>query len=511
VVCWRPDRKRDKLTKTRSYAFHEELQMRFVAPAFVALTLCGGAAVAQSPALDAAAAAMGGKARVLAVRTLVLEGAGESLQFGQNHTPFAETKWEITSLRRVYDFHNRRWFQDQTRVPRFPTANTNPQRLRAGLDGVPNGVAYNVAQSGAMIRASDQAAADRAAEFLMHPVGFLQAAYAPGASVAEETAGGGRRVRLTAGDRAATMVLDRSGLPARIERRTYHPMLGDVTAIVELGGWSAVDGIQLPMRLTEKYETIFTLSDIRVSSARVNAETGDIAATDSVRAAVVQAGQPAAPNIVVDSVAPGVWVIGGQSHHTVAIEQSGGVVLVEAPQNETRTLAAIERARALRPEKSVNLLINTHHHFDHAGGLRAAISQGLTIVTHQANRDFYERVVFPRRHASTPDALARNPRPLRLMPVSDRWVRADSTRPLEVIAVPSDHSGSMLVVYLPNERILVQADLYNPPGANAVNPVFPFAKALVDQVQRRGLMVERVVGIHQRPVPWSDVLAAAAR
>ena len=487
--------------------------MRFVGSALIALVLVNGTLSAQSPAFDAAVRAMGGKERLLAIRTLVLEGKGENLNFGQNHTPFAESKFEVTAFRRAYDFRNRRWFQDQTRVPRFNTANVNPQRQRTGLDGAPSGVAYNILPSDVMARASDQVAADRVHEFVLHPVGFALAAFAAGSEISEEAAGNGlRRVRLNAGGTRYAMYVDsRTSLPVKIERIVYQPMLGDVPMVVELSDWKAVSGVQLPMRLTQKYDDLFTLADITVATAQVNGDVGNIAATDSIRSAVVQAGQPAAPTIAVDSIAPGVWSVAGQSHHTIVIEQSNQLVLVEAPQSEARTLAAIAAARALRPEKPAGVLVNTHHHFDHSGGLRAAISQGFTIVTHEGNRDFYERVLFPRRHSIQQDRLGQNPKPMRLMPVPDRYVRADSVRPVEVYAVPSDHSGSMLVVYLPNERILIQADLYNPPAANAVNPVFPFAKALVENVQRRGLAVDRVVGIHGRPVPWSEVVAAAQR
>lgn len=484
--------------------------MRFVGGALVALVLVNGTLGAQSPAFDAAVRAMGGKERILAIRTLVLDGTGDNLNFGQNHTPFADTKFEVTSFRRAYDFRNRRWLQDQTRVPRFNTANVNPQRQRIGLDGA---VGYNILPNDAMTRAPEPVEADRAHEFALHPIGFALAAFAAGSGISEEAGANGlRRVRLNAGGTSYAMYVDpRTSLPVRMERLVYQPMLGDVAMAVELADWKAVNGVQLPMRLTQKYDNLFTLADITVATAQVNADVGNIAATDSIRSVEVQAGTPPAPTIAVDSIAPGVWSIAGQSHHTIVIEQSNGLVLVEAPQSEARTLAAIAAARALRPDKPASVLVNTHHHFDHAGGLRAAISQGLTIVTHEGNREFYERVLFPRRHSIQQDRLAQNPKPMRLMPVPDRYVRADSIRPVEVYAVPSDHSGSMLVVYLPNERILVQADLYNPPAANAVNPVFPFAKALVDNVQRRGLAVERVVGIHGRPVPWSEVVAAAQR
>lgn len=489
--------------------------MRFVCVRAVALAvpLLAGSLGAQSAALDAAARAMGGKERVLAVRTIVLEGAGEQLNFGQNATPYAESRFEITSFKRSLDAPNRRWFHDQTRVPRFTAANTAPQRQRFGVDGYPNGVAYNITANGVMTRMPAQAATDRANEFFHHPITFTIAAYAPGTELSEEPVDGGqRRVRINMGGNRFAMYVDsRTSLPTRIEKIGYHPMLGDVALWTDVSDWRDVGGLRVPMRMTQRYENLFTLWDLRISSARINEDVGNLAATDSVRASAVPA--PAQPVTAVDSIAPGVWLIAGQSHHTVAIEQSRGVVLVEAPQNDARSLAAIAQARALRPAKPISLLINTHHHFDHSGGVRAAISQGLTVMTHAGNRDFYEKVAYPRRHSVQQDAQAQNPKPLRLITVNDKHVIADSVRVIEVYPVTgSPHSGSMLIVYLPAERLLVQADLYNPPAANAPPPAsFPFAANLLENIQRLGLQVDRVIGIHGRPVPFSELRAAATR
>lgn len=490
--------------------------MRFihVATSALALSVAGGSLTAQSATLDAAARAMGGKDRVLAVRTLILEGRGEQLNFGQNHTPFAETKFEVTSFRRSFDYANRRWFVDFTRVPKFVTANTAPQRQRQGLDGYPNSIAYNVGNNDNMIRASAQAATDRMNEFLYHPIGFVQAAYSTGTEISEEPAPNNmRRVRINpAGNKFAMYVDTRTNLPVRVEKIVDQPMLGDAAFYTEFSDWQDVGGLKVPMRITQKFEDLFTIGDIRLTSTRVDEDVGNIAATDSIRNVVVQAGQPAAPTIVVDTLAPGVWLIGGQTHHTIAIEQSNRIVLVEAPQSDARTLAAIAKARELRPGKPLDLLINTHHHFDHAGGLRAAISQGLTIVTHEGNKDFYEKVVYPRRHFITQDALAQNPKTLKLQTVGDKRVLKDDLRTVEVYHVPGNaHNGNMLMVYLPAEKILIQADMYNPPAANAPPPPsFPFAANLLESVQRRGLQVERVVGIHGRPMTFSDLQAAAA-
>ena len=477
--------------------------------ALLFVTVAAHAAHAQNAGtLDAVARAMGGRERILAVRTLVLEGTGENFNFGQNHTPSADLpRYEIMRYRRSIDIANRRWFVDLTREPRFVTGNTAPQRQRLGVDA---DVAYNVSNDGVMQRVGGQAAVDRLNELFHHPIVFLQAAWMPGSEVTENPPRGQMRsIRINAAGNLFTVLVDPvTSLPTRIQKLSYHPMLGDAVIETEFGDWKSVDGLMLPMRITQRLAEKWVLSDVRLASARVNAEVGDLAASADARAQ--PAPGPVAVTVNVEEIAPGVWYLNGQSHHSVAIEQQRSIVLVEAPQSEERTLAVIEKARTLVPGKPVEIVINTHHHFDHAGGIRAAISQGLTILTHEANRDLYERVVLPGKHTVMTDAQARNPKPLRLMALGDRYVRRDSLRTIEVYQVIGNpHSGSMLVVYLPAERVLIQADLYNPPAANATAPVsFPFAPNLLENIQRRGLQVDRVAGIHGRTVTLSDIQAA---
>jgi len=368
-------------------------------------------------------------------------------------------------------------------------------------------VAYNIGTNNAMARVGGAAATDRARELLYQPIGFIQAAYAPGTEVSVEPVSDNiQRIRINPGGDKFAMHVDRATmLPTRIEKIVHHAMLGDVTLATELSNWRDLDGLKVPGQMVQRMAERWVLADYTITATHVNpAAIDNIAATDSVRRTTPLT--PQRPNVVVEELAPGVWSLAGQSHHTIAIEQQRRVVLVEVPQSEARSLAAIASARALRPAKPVDLVINTHHHFDHSGGVRAAISEGLTIMTHAENRDFYERHVFPGQHFIMPDAQYRNPRPLRLIAVSDAHVITDSLRSIEVYSIDgSAHSGSMLVVYLPAERLLIQADLYNPPAANAANPVFPFLANLLENIQRRGLQVDRVVGIHGRPVLFSDL------
>ena len=112
---------------------------------------------------------------------------------------------------------------------------------------------------------------------------------------------------------------------------------------------------------------------------------------------------------MVDAVAKGVWLLAGQSHHSALVEFSDHLMLIDAPQSEARTLAVIAKARETVPGKPLTQLVTTHHHFDHTAGLRAAVAEGLTVITHEGNRDWVERMA-KRPHTRQPDALARKPK-----------------------------------------------------------------------------------------------------
>lgn len=464
------------------------------------------------PLMEEVARAMGGRDRVLSVRTLLLAGTGEQYSLGQNMSPEAAPPiFAVTELRRSIDFANRRWRHEQSREPRFPTGNTALQRTRLGYDSV----AYDILADGTVRRAAARADAARANELLYHPIGFLQVALAPGTELTEERSRGDlRHVRMNAGGNKLAIFIDRrTSLPVRIEKIEYHPVLGDVVFGTTFSDWRTVDGLRLPMRMVWRIDERWQLSDIRLSRVSVNADVGDLTAPAAVRAA-----QPLAQVVSVTSeeIAPGVWYLAGQSHHSVAIEMRDHLLLVEAPQNAFRTRAVIEKARTLRPAKPVRAVINTHHHFDHSGGIRAAIAEGLTVITHARNKPFFDELA-RRRHFIVTDGLANSPRQARIQGVGPRTVLSDGTRTVEIHQIRgAEHSGTflhgetMLMVYLPAEKLLIEADLYSPPAPNATTqPYAPFAANLVENIDQLGLQVDRIVPIHGRVVPMSDLRAAA--
>lgn len=201
--------------------------------------------------------------------------------------------------------------------------------------------------------------------------------------------------------------------------------------------------------------------------------------------------------VTAEEVSPGVWFLAGQSHHSALVEFSDHLMLIEAPQSEARTLAVIAKARELRPGKPLTQLVASHHHFDHTAGLRAAIAEGLTVITQAGNRDFVTAMA-ARPYTIAPDELARAPKPVALAIVDSDRTFADAAQTVTLYHIAGNpHSDTMLMAYLPKARLLIEADAYSPGAA-----VQPYAANLLANVTRLGLRVDRIVPLHGSVVPF---------
>jgi glyoxylase-like metal-dependent hydrolase (beta-lactamase superfamily II) len=209
-------------------------------------------------------------------------------------------------------------------------------------------------------------------------------------------------------------------------------------------------------------------------------------------------------------LADGVYLLGGSSHNSVAVEFNDFIAVYEAPLGEERNLAVIEEIVKLIPNKPIRFIINSHQHFDHAGGLRAYMHIGSTIITHWKNFDLYNRDFInyaPR--TLKPDMVSLWP-PTELAEgyyyelVRENYVLSDNTRNMNIYYLnPLQHAEGMLIAWLPKERILLEADVINtdaPLPATATRDqvsLFNAARMLkLDPVQ--------IVPVHGNPIPWAD-------
>ena len=70
--------------------------------------------------VERAAEALGGRARILAIRTLTIEGEGTNGNLGQDMTPEASSQtFTVNAYRRLVDMAGERFRVEQTRTPNF--------------------------------------------------------------------------------------------------------------------------------------------------------------------------------------------------------------------------------------------------------------------------------------------------------------------------------------------------------------------------------------------------------
>ena len=74
----------------------------------------------------------------------------------------------------------------------------------------------------------------------------------------------------------------------------------------------------------------------------------------------------------------------------------------------------------------------------------------------------------------------------------------------------SVHSDTFLMVYLPKERLLIEADAFTPRAPNAPPPEQsdPNHVNLIENVERLKLSVDRILPLHGRVVPLADLYTA---
>ena len=436
---------------------------------FSVIFLLASAALAQSPErrlIDRAAQAMGGREKLLALKSLAIYGYGQLAyqDGGGNITASldAPQKWiNINDSKRTIDVANGRMRLEQRQYQDFVFAlaasMTGAQRANQVLDG---DIAFNVGPNGQAQRANAATARQRRIDMLDNPAMLIRTALDPKSKLGNLRKAGTRQtVDLTtpAGDQVTLAIDDATNLPAWMSYVAPHTNYGDVTYRTAYVGYEDEQGIQLPFG----YNTVIDFRNVNyrkffVDRYGVNEPTGDLAAPAAVRAAAV----PAGPSYKIEAVpvTKGIWYMRGGAGNSTLYEFADHLTLFECYGNEASMLAIIAAARTTVPGKPLTQCIVTHHHNDHSGGVRAAVSEGLEIITHRGNVDFFKEVV-GRPAKQFPDALGRNPKPLKILPVDEHLKLKDAAMEVDLYrAISNSHMANALFAYVPRDKIISQGD-----------------------------------------------------
>jgi glyoxylase-like metal-dependent hydrolase (beta-lactamase superfamily II) len=337
-------------------------------------------------------------------------------------------------------------------------------------------------------------------EIVMMPHGFLRAAAAKNASVEAKTIGGRKYNVVTfLGDNKAKVngYINDKNLVERVETWIDNPFFGDMPFEAQYSDYKDVGGAQFPMHIVQK-QGGYPIFDLTVTDVKANAPAA-IQAPQG-RGGAAAGGAAAAAAATSEPLGDGVYLITG-GYAAIAIDFKDHITILETGQSEARGQAVIAEAKRLIPNKPVKYVVNTHSHVDHSSGLRAAVSEGATILTYQGNKAYLEKTLaLP--HTLNPDKAQQNGKKPIVEAVGEKKVLTDGVHTVELHHLQGfGHHDNMLIAYLPKEKVLLEADGYNPQATTATppSPASPFTLSLLDNIRRLKLDVQRIVPVHLPP------------
>lgn len=207
---------------------------------------------------------------------------------------------------------------------------------------------------------------------------------------------------------------------------------------------------------------------------------------------------------------PNVVTIGGGIHHSLAIALDSGVVVVDPPQHEERSLAVIKAVTAQWSDKPITHCILTHHHHDHSGGIRAYAAIGTELIVAEGDYNFIAQCL-DRSHTISPDTLAATTTRPKMHTVGDEGFSLGDGE-IQIRRISSPHSAEDLVVYVASVKLLFNADLFNPGlvrhGATPPPHWVTYSRDFRKRIEALNLDIEILLGAHGVPEggPYQELI-----
>jgi glyoxylase-like metal-dependent hydrolase (beta-lactamase superfamily II) len=350
-------------------------------------------------------------------------------------------------------------------------------------------------------------------EIWITPWGFLKGAAANNATVKAQTVGGKRYQVVTFNSPVKSPggqpykvagYINSQNLVEKVQTWLENPIFGDMLVQAEYTNYrDGANGLKFPAQMVQSRGgwPFFTAYILGAHANPPNIQALLTPPAAAGRGGAPGAGAPpaAAPGPTSEKLADGVYRING-AYNSLAIEFADHILLFEpGPQNEARAQAVIAEAKKVIPNKPIRYGVISHHHFDHTSGLPAAVAEGITIVTPEVNKAFLMNALSAPRTLA-PDSMSKSgKKPVIEGFTGDKRVFQDATRTFEVHVIKGlPHADGLVIGYLPKEKILVYADMFNLPTAAQPVPDPPVVGTMVflDNIDRLKLTPDRVMSIH---------------
>jgi glyoxylase-like metal-dependent hydrolase (beta-lactamase superfamily II) len=349
-------------------------------------------------------------------------------------------------------------------------------------------------------------------EIWLTPWGFLQGAEINNATISSTSMDGEEVTRISwmspesqtspSGMRyTVNGYINDANLVTQVETWVEDAFMGDMHVVGVYEGYQSFNGLMVPT-VMEQQRGGGGIFGVEVEAASAN--PADLAALMDFPAPAAGGGpgggDGAAPTDITQQLADGVHLVTA-GYQSIFVDFGDYVVVLEAGQSEARGEQILAEVKAAYPDKPIRYVVNSHPHSDHTGGLIPFVREGATIVTHANNVAFLDMAL------STPRSLlGEETMDPQFMAIEGVGVLENGTRRIELHSVPNLHTDGMLVMVLPAEAIMFQADFTLPQAGAQANP---FVVTLANYVSDNNVQFDRYMAVHAAAEPQTraDLLA----
>ena len=259
-----------------------------------------------------------------------------------------------------------------------------------------------------------------------------------------------------------TGYINSQNLVTKVETQVENTVYGDMSVEFDYANYSNMSGVQVPGAISQKQ------AGMEMFTANITSATANPSNLAELLTPPAGRGGPAGPPPpapaaagapMVEKMGDGVFWIHG-NYASMAIDMGDHILVIESGQSDERGLAVMAAAKQAIPNKRITQVVISHPHSDHLSGVEAAIAEGATLLVHRSATQFVQRAFSgPRTLAG--DALSKvsNPKVQVQGLADDTTLKGTNGKVVEIHAFPNEHSESLVVVYLPAEKVLWTADV----------------------------------------------------
>jgi glyoxylase-like metal-dependent hydrolase (beta-lactamase superfamily II) len=293
------------------------------------------------------------------------------------------------------------------------------------------------------------------------------------------------------------------------------PVTGDSEIAQSFSGYRTIGKLKLPSGRV-LYNSGGAVQEVDYTDLQINTRPADTIFQGPDGFEKLPAPPATPPPPAVSKIAEDVYILeglAGGTHNVLFVAFNDHVLVVEAPEQilyNNNSVQALAKIRETVPGKPIKYLVLTHHHSDHAGGFREYVAEGATIVTTAETKSFLEKAAAV--ESSLLPKLSSGPKLTIETVENKKRVFQDDKHLVEVYDIgPNPHAKEILVVYLPKEKILFQADMLNP----AANGTIPIAQdstiSFSEKLQQLDLKVDKIYGVHGRSATPEELRTSIER